>query len=1336
MKNLTKIFMAVCVALFAFACATDPTEDRGVNLGAEGQTTLTLSLEGTKTHLGELSGEQYPLYWSEGDAIAVNGHASVALTAEQAGEANATFTFNEVSDLGEVYNIVYPAPAADVAASATEGCYPVVFASAQQYDAEHPTLVNAPLYGYANAGEGATLKHLSGVLRIAPKGEGVTLTSLVVKAGKGAISGAFDVDCATGALTAREEASNTVTVTFGEGLTLGAEATPIYVVVPAGEFGVFSITLNTATDAMALAFDSSTNAISAGRVRHFDEFEYKSNVEADGVYYIDSKEALIRFSKVASNFAPYTSAKVVANIDMTGIAWTSIEGFEHSFDGGSDKGFEIKGLTAPLFGITAATEIKNVKLTNVNINETENPTVGALARSINNTNAVVTNCSASGNIKMHYEKDLTSALHLAGLIASTTSTKTFSNLTNEVNIEVTGTYNQNIYCVGCVGSASSTNLTNLTNLGNLTFGDITTERAGLCGIAGTAKTITNGVNGAKGDPTKGILTYASTKSSSFWAAGISCVTSAAITLTKCINYGTITSTENSVSNGVIAGGIFGNCQHDSRTFTFDGCENHGKIDIKAKTISGNIKIGGGWAQLMGDSSTVKILNGFTNTGEVSLSVTNVTSGNTFVAGVVATYSKGFHTDSHGVIKNTGTIKYNVTNSAAGYSRIAGCLSHTSVYPPNDSDLSFVNTGDIIAEGQYGGAGHVGGVYGTARHNYNSQSVCNIKAIGFTNVGMVTSIIDSTYKTTNCHCGGSIWKDGNEPIEITPANYFKYICAYEISAETAKNATCGYIDEIDGKPIYDNTTYEINSVETLKAFAEQAETFGGIAYVTGDIDMTDQNWTPINGVLGIIDGKDHKITGLTAPLFGTTEASIKNLHLENVNIEVTSASEDYFGVLASNINSTNAAVTNCSVSGTLNVNTTKATLHIGGLVGTTTSTKTFSNLTNYMDITLEGQYSSKLRVAGCVHTITSGKLLNVRNLGDIKYQGTSCGDLRLAGVTLSCKNIEECYNGSNEDAYKGKGEITINGTCSGPRIGGIIPVSIDGSTLTRCINYSKICFLEEAKTTAIFLGGIMGLKQNAAVTFDACENHGELALEQSTSTNGNVRVGGLVGQVMSSGTFVVKNGFINTGAINVNPKSVTYTEDIKDLQISGFIPNYSIAMTAESTGVIKNAGDITYSGNSTVVTRIGGLWGASAQTLPDVAESVLRYENTGNITVTGTGSSIHVGGICAIEGRMAIRNARCYCTIITTKNIPRENIGMIMPGPPTDKVYAYNCHIGGYVGNIEDNGYIDKFELDDYTYVEYIYGTLVEPNDALSNKLGWLQDGINSNPVGGDLVPIQ
>ena len=69
MKNLTKIFMAVVAGMFAFSCVTDTTEDLGIKVeGQKGVTELSLSLEESRTHLGEKADGLYPVYWSEGDA--------------------------------------------------------------------------------------------------------------------------------------------------------------------------------------------------------------------------------------------------------------------------------------------------------------------------------------------------------------------------------------------------------------------------------------------------------------------------------------------------------------------------------------------------------------------------------------------------------------------------------------------------------------------------------------------------------------------------------------------------------------------------------------------------------------------------------------------------------------------------------------------------------------------------------------------------------------------------------------------------------------------------------------------------------------------------------------------------------------------------------------------------------------------------------------------------------------------------------------------------------------------------------------------------------------------
>ena len=77
MKNLTKMFWAVAALFAGVACTTDATEDLGV--AVDGQTKFVLSLEESRTQLGDKAGEVYPLYWSAGDKISVNGVESAPL---------------------------------------------------------------------------------------------------------------------------------------------------------------------------------------------------------------------------------------------------------------------------------------------------------------------------------------------------------------------------------------------------------------------------------------------------------------------------------------------------------------------------------------------------------------------------------------------------------------------------------------------------------------------------------------------------------------------------------------------------------------------------------------------------------------------------------------------------------------------------------------------------------------------------------------------------------------------------------------------------------------------------------------------------------------------------------------------------------------------------------------------------------------------------------------------------------------------------------------------------------------------------------------------------------
>lgn len=675
MKNLAKLF-AVVAAIFAVSCATDVTDDLAVELG-RGQSTISVSLEESRTHLGEAADGIYPLYWSEDDAIAVNGVASSALAAADAGSSAATFTFS--GDLLRPYNVVYPAPAADVVAK-TEGCYPVVFPASQMYKAGTFASKSAPMYGYAAEDAPVQMQHLTGILRLAIKGDSVVLRNLAISTEKGNIAGTFDVNCQTGELIAQEDASNSVIVTFSKGLVLNAdEATPIYVAVPAGDYGKFTIRVNSSEGVMKLTFDSTSKPIQRGMVREFAEFSYATNAKESDIFVIDSKDALLQFAEIAPNFYPYIEAKVTAPIDMTGVAWTSIEGFgEYVFDGGNN---EIKGLSAPLFGTTSAS-IKNLKLTNVNIEETVEPRVGAFARTLNRGSLY--NCSASGTLKMNnktYDEPLISDdgenIAIGGLVGYCYGAS-FTKCKNQVAVTVSSV------CLPTTTVALSASVAGIAGYAevNCWFDDCVNDakilydgesgpkgRLSLAGIIGRAAR--NGdlyVVRKLENTANGIIEMTGTWGATLYMRGVVAVLYDSMAVVEnIINRATVKFTGTAGSAVRISGAV-GNIGGTSVPVT--NIKNYGNVYCSGVCSSGEVYVGGLSTETAG--SVEHHIEDCHNYGDITFDGTSSTSYACYVGGLIAVNTNGYP-----MLKNCSNSGSVYGSAKADYCYMGGMIGRMS-----------------------------------------------------------------------------------------------------------------------------------------------------------------------------------------------------------------------------------------------------------------------------------------------------------------------------------------------------------------------------------------------------------------------------------------------------------------------------------------------------------------------------------------------------------------------------------------------------------------------------------------------------------------------------------
>ena len=185
----------------------------------------------------------------------------------------------------------------------------------------------------------------------------------------------------------------------------------------------------------------------------------------------------------------------------------------------------------------------------------------------------------------------------------------------------------------------------------------------------------------------------------------------------------------------------------------------------------------------------------------------------------------------------------------------------------------------------------------------------------------------------------------------------------VKANEEKPLAAGKVREFSNSINYspDASVFIVRDVASLRAFADAAATLDKDVLFVADVDMTGEEWTPIDGYAGTVRGNGYAIKGLTAPLFHITNASIKGLHLKDVNI--VSNDVVVMGALVCNATATETikpVIENCSVSGSFTVEnktyapTTKdlkTALFYGGLVGISNGVD-LKDCVNYASITVK------------------------------------------------------------------------------------------------------------------------------------------------------------------------------------------------------------------------------------------------------------------------------------------------------------------------------------------------------------------------------------------------
>lgn len=507
MKKISMILGSALVMLTT-GCTTDATKDVVNN---DNKVVIGLSLDETRTSLGDKTGTEYPVLWSAGDQVAVNGVTSDALAAEYAGKTTAQFT---VTGVAAPFDVIYPAGVL-MADGKTIGISEV-----QEYVPGSFAQGSAVMVGHSDTPNGV-IKNLYGFVKVPiKKGEERVIKSVTLHSNNlEAMSGTFAVDYVNAAIEPLS-GMDFVKVTAADGIPFVEDKAEVVIAVPAGTYAQGFTVKIVSTDGMAMtaqAYTANGVTIAASTLLAMPELEFIPNETLSEITDAAQLQAFLD----AASAGDYTNFKnengeviLGSDIDLTGVTLKPATQFDGVFNG---QGYALKNWksdgTALFAQVDAGAVVKNIMIDEsceMNVSTTDAGNKGFIAAynlgtisgcandapislklvetatvqykigaivglSGNKSDALVTNCVNNGDMTIEFSS-MTDASYYFGGVAGNTSgladTNCMSNCINNGNISVTidGADGwKNVYLGGCSGACNSNGIVD----GCINTGDVT-----------------------------------------------------------------------------------------------------------------------------------------------------------------------------------------------------------------------------------------------------------------------------------------------------------------------------------------------------------------------------------------------------------------------------------------------------------------------------------------------------------------------------------------------------------------------------------------------------------------------------------------------------------------------------------------------------------------------------------------------------------------------------------------------------------------------------------------------------------------------------------------------
>ena len=1291
MKNLAKIFMAVVLLAGITSCVQDTTVDGGI---FQPTTELTISVaDANRTALGAKTDEgTYPVYWSNGDKVSVNGISSAALAVAEGatGQVQGLFTFN--GDLVAPYKASYPA---------TAEAGKVLFAAKQSYKEGSFSEGAAAMYGESET-MAIEMHHAAGVLQFPMKaadGASVTLSRVVVTNVNGKLAGLYTAELIEGEIALAADATATNTIVYDCGaLELSAEPVKLHIAVPAGEYEELKVSA-ISTDGQVMNFKVSATgdkAVKPGFVREFNKTNGITFSGNESSFEISDSESLMEFAKLCTegSFA-YGKAKVTADItfDSATYTWVPVEGFVYGveFDGGD---FTITGLTDCLFGKA------NAYIHNLTLNSTveraavEADGVGLFAGIFEGT---IANCTAKGSLVVNGSG--TSGYNgYGGVVGEVTGTTTFENVVNEATVTVDNVNNTRNGVAGILGGTQGngslpecvltfTNCHNKADITSTANGE--KKRRNMGGIIGYSEgdhtiaidgcsnsgNILNetviedlhmgGLIGSNMCPATTIANSWNTGSvtcagnqtatgNNYSLGGLVGYQTGSTTITKCANGATIAegvvtklATPNVITignapGGVALGGLVGyfSSTWADYTYSVSECKNYGSVittkDCGKDSNGYEARAGGiiGYINIAGKMTVSKCHN----YGLIERDATEVTAN----ADGALWSSKG---DCGGIVcRVTSSATTLLTNSII----IEECVNEKEAV--------------ISYKGAKRGEVNHGGIMGCSGGNdiiRNCQNYGTITSSGTMNTamslgGILGNISNESTVVDNCTNYGKVEQTAGAADRLLVGG----IVGYSYSSGTIKNC----INDTDAS-IY------IAASETYSATNYIA--IGGICgYARGTVADKGLIQSCTNKANLTFDGYSKKAYS-AGGVIGLAAMVAKDLHNEGALTFGGKATTDY---------------------------------RAGGVIGQTEEIQETSDLTNSGALTFGGTATTTYWAGGVIgYSITD--LTTLTNSGAVTYTGNATTGFYIGGVAGGLV-------GANASVLKNSGVVTYSGTlttgaahakgitvAATPSIGGVVGrLGTDGAdicTVDDLQNNASIVLLPgngTSKSDSWAFGGVVGVSTNYCIknakflknakgevpsisitTYPFAKGTG------SAGTNATQNIAGIVAGLRADKAGADVDGCENEGAILLNsPISQNQT----NVSYAGIAAR--VAMGAN--GVIKNCenrGTITFGTNHLAAKKSMDAAGIASNTNCKIENCINRGTITfKNLVATAdynAGNVFYSAGIGGIAGLTSNGVVGC------------ENYGSIIAeanslNPRTSSSWY---RFGGIVGNASAGCYIDS-----------------------------------------------